>query len=851
MKIKRSAIVVPALALALTATAVPAKRDSFVATQPDGTTLTLKRVGDEFSHFTITDDGYIVKQNDKGFYEYANVNALGQVTTTGRRAVDRDARPASDAPFLLDIKTINIEQIAAARRKERQERVESARRSAPQSGLGTFSNNFPKKGDINGLVILVEFADVKFTLDDPASYFHNLLQKDGFDEYGATGCAAEYFRENSTDQFRPRFDLFGPITLPEKMAYYGGNDSNDNDKNPHMMVVHAAQLLDSQIDFSRYDMDKDGYVDNVYIFYAGQGEASGGSEDTVWPHAWELSSGGLNNIIHDGTRINRYACSNEWEGTKSQGKPDGIGTFVHEFSHVMGLPDLYNTTTATTCTPGEWSVMDYGPYNNDGRTPPAYSIFERNAMGWIEPTIIDGPATISLDYIGETNSGCLIPTSKVNEFFLIENRQQSRWDAFIPGHGMLIWHIDYNQTVFDNNRVNNTDSHQYVDIEEACGFTSNSLKEMAGYSFPGTQGVTSFTDDTRPSMRMWNGSGLGLPITDIEESADGIITFNVAGGDLLPTPVADTSIETGDGYFIASWQPVEGALDYFLTVKALYDGYGERVSETASMGSSSTATFPTGWNSTATSTYTTSGNYGKASPSLKMMLTGTTLTTREFDDNIVEISFWAKGQGSNVTSTLEIDCLVNGQWQKIERMTPSSNKGSNYSFDNIPDGAKQARFVFEKTSGNIALDDVVISTADNGQTLEQYDDVSTLGQTSMKVTYDDSAVRSRATDEIKGFSFTVVATDGKTRSRASKPKIVTIGQSSVGQIDADKLAVEVIGSDVHCTGVGSPSVELFDITGRRVDHRFTSANTATLRTPSPGMYILRSGTVIKKIAVNH
>ena len=215
---------------------------------------------------------------------------------------------------------------------------------------------------------------------------------------------------------------------------------------------------------------------------------------------------------------------NEWEGSR----PDGVGTFIHEFSHVMGLPDLYATDYSTAFTPGEWSVLDYGPYNNDGCTPPIYSIYERYALGWIEPTVIDGPATIRLDNVME-NKGCIIPTKRANEFFLLENRQQTGWDTFIPGHGMLVWHVDYNSYIWAQNTVNNNASHQYVDLEEADNIRSENTR--AGDAFPGTSKVTSFTDTTTPSMKTWTGAKLNLPITDITET-DGIITFNVAGGDI-------------------------------------------------------------------------------------------------------------------------------------------------------------------------------------------------------------------------------------------------------------------------------------------------------------------------------
>ena len=174
----------------------------------------------------------------------------------------------------------------------------------------------------------------------------------------------------------PDFDIYGPVTLSKNMSYYGGNDIYGNDKNPEKMIIEACQLLDDEVDFAQYDNDGDGYIDNIYVFYAGKGEASGGSKDTVWPHSWNITAATSTPYIFDGVRLDRYACSNENEGSH----PDGVGTFVHGFSHVMGLPDLYATSYTSSFTPGAWSCMDYGPYNNDGRTPRCTA--HLNAMPW-------------------------------------------------------------------------------------------------------------------------------------------------------------------------------------------------------------------------------------------------------------------------------------------------------------------------------------------------------------------------------------------------------------------------------------------------------------------------------------
>ena len=315
-------------------------------------------------------------------------------------------------------------------------------------------------------------------------------------------------------------------------------------------------------------------VDNVFIFFAGEAESSTGIKNQVWPHTFFLSYASGVDVVHDGVKLDRYACSNEWNVPRDMfgrplpgdpGRPDGIGTFVHEFSHVMGLPDLYTVSYNSAFTPGPWSTLDYGPYNNNGCTPPNYSIFERYALGWLQPREITSAANVRLDEISR-NQGAIIPTPKPTEFFLFENRQQTGWDTYIPGHGLLVWHIDYNDNVWISNTVNTTVNHQHVDIEEADGMSSEETR--ADDAFPGSLGRTEFNDNTIPSMLPWTGRSLGLPISEITERADGVVTFKVAGGRPdVKVPVANAATDITPGSFKASWSPSDEAdCNYALSV---------------------------------------------------------------------------------------------------------------------------------------------------------------------------------------------------------------------------------------------------------------------------------------------
>lgn len=547
--------------------AVPARRGiTKEFTQPDGTTIAVKVVGDEHAHIYLTDDGLPLLTDSDGYMCYATVGADGTPAASRYVAREASARSAAEKSFVARINPDAVsEAIFNGALASSRISATPMRRANQSGGIGLDEGDalFPHMGEPHAMVILVEYRDVKLYTPDAGTYYQEFLNKEGFSRDNGTGSCRDYFIASSHGQFRPTFDLYGPVTLPQNQAYYGGNDVWGNDLNPEKMVVDAVRLLDPDVDFTKYDTDGDGRVDNIYIIYAGQGENSYGSESTVWPHRWSLSSAQVT-LEADGKIIDDYGCCNEYDDFA----PTGIGTFCHEFGHVMGLPDLYSTTynDARYSTPGDWSVMDHGSYNNDGRTPPSYSIYERNAMGWIDPVVLDSPAHIELDNIHDSNTGAIVLTDNKNEFFLFENRQQTGWDTYLPGHGMLVWHIDYRAAIWDVNKVNNTKNHQYVDIEEASGYADNSSKDyMAAYPFPGINRVTSFTDDTTPSMRTWLGAKMNTPITNITETG-GKIHFDVCGGEPIDAPAALRYSDINPGGFTLSWDAVDNARSYLVDV---------------------------------------------------------------------------------------------------------------------------------------------------------------------------------------------------------------------------------------------------------------------------------------------
>lgn len=510
--------------------------------QPDGTTLHVQTVGDAFSHHHLTSDGYPLIYVEQSGVCYARLLVDGSIESTGVMAHNPDER-TDDEKLLLESLTNDSAKISAIANQVRKQR----------RGPGLKKQNFPVKGEQRALVILVEFQDVKFDRYNKDKnkytkyfdgenavyqYWYDLLNRDGFAGFGAFGSCRDWFLQNSADaegnsQFSPQFDVYGPVTLPDSVAVYGRNDNYNNDAHPQKMVIDACTLLDDTIDFSQYDRNGDGEVDNVFIFYAGYGEADAGMNYayTIWPHSWDLTKNNEQMTL-DGVVINHYACTNETD--YRMGRPDGIGTFVHEFSHVMGLPDLYATNNSGAYTPKEYSVLDLGPYNNNGRTPPNYSTFERYALDWITPEEFGQSDNYQLSNLAESNKAYIVRTANENEFYLIENRQQSGWDTYIPGHGMLIWHIDYNPAVFQTNTVNNLPTHQYVDLIEANKRSQTQYAD--GHPFPGSSNVTGY------EFKDWDRNDCGIKFSNIAEN-DGIVSFAVENTNVSSTPQLPALIE--------------------------------------------------------------------------------------------------------------------------------------------------------------------------------------------------------------------------------------------------------------------------------------------------------------------
>ena len=398
---------------------------------------------------------------------------------------------------------------------------------------------FPTMGEIKGVVILAEFADVPFSIDSINTLLgnrynaDNYTEKISFNEYSETygqklrleatipGSARDYFRSQSFGQFVPQFDVIGPVTLSQKRSYYGANNSSGNDKNTSAMIREACQkAYDLGLtDFTDYDNDGDGVVDVVYVVYAGSDEAQTGLSEAIWAKASSISL-----TLGNGVKMGRYACSGEL--VIDLPVVAGIGTFVHEFSHILGLPDFYNTK-GEDFTMDIWSVMDYGMYNAEGFVPCGYTAFERYSLGWIPMFTFDAPATAAIGTTEEEGKGYRVFTSEADtsSFYMLETIRREGWNRYTAANGLLVTEVTYDRSAWRGNTVNvGTHRHCVVPANNDYNYkTAN--KHLFGTA------NHEFTLNSTPASITQFGKAMDKPLTDINyDATTGKTTFHFRGG---------------------------------------------------------------------------------------------------------------------------------------------------------------------------------------------------------------------------------------------------------------------------------------------------------------------------------
>lgn len=489
------------LVTAVCVMAVPARPVVQTVCMADGTMQEVVLRGDESFHFYTTPDGEPVRQNEQGLWEPEDTRAISH-----RWSVARSSRSG-------------LRSMPWHRRQMQSRR---------QRAMADSANSQPKRG----LLVLVNFRNVRMKWSSKTEVFQQMMNAIGR-PYGQNhGSVREYFRAQSYGQFDVEFDVVGPVTLSQNMEYYGADTgSAGNDIRPAQMVREALRAVDAQVDFSCYDWDGDGEVENVFVIYAGYSQAQGAPSNTIWPHQWTFSEATGNALTLDGVKVDTYACSSELQGT-SGSTIDGIGTLCHEYSHCLGLPDFYDTSEdARNFGMSVWSVLDKGCYNNNGFCPAAFTAYERWFCGWLEPTRLETARSVSsLRNLEDYPEAYIIYNDKnPNEYYMLANHQQTGWNSFAPGHGMMILHVDYNQKAWAENTVNNVNNHPRMTIIPADNRLRSWDQELQGDLWPGVAAEGMLTDETAPAAQLFTPNSDGSlfmhkPLYGITET-DGIISF--------------------------------------------------------------------------------------------------------------------------------------------------------------------------------------------------------------------------------------------------------------------------------------------------------------------------------------
>lgn len=438
--------------------AVPAHPGWTAVTQPDGTQVLLQLHGDEFFHYLTDQSGQVMVKGEDGFYRPQGT--IDQQTFLRKR------------------------KAAKARRDMKSPKKELRYNPAPK-----------------GLVLVVEFPDNRCQAASTSESLSEMCNGENYTYGGAYGSAKKYFEAQSNNTYSPIFDVYGPILLPHNTAYYGENDETDVDKRVPEAVIDGCLIADTMynVDFSQYDSDGDGFVDFIYLLYAGHGENfTGADENLIWPHQWNVVgyTGFDDAVAIDNVILATYACSAELNGMYGSERC-GIGTLCHEFSHVLGLPDYYDTEYGTNyysgMVPGSWDIMSAGSHNMDGKSPCNYTVHEKWQFGWATPTLLNHTQDVTMaasqDYYYIALDGTEKTPSSTDTIYLLENRQKKSWDRSISGHGMLIWRFVYDEEKWNDNKPNNTAGEpNYIFIPADGSYEAGD----SGDPYPGTRRVTSF-----------------------------------------------------------------------------------------------------------------------------------------------------------------------------------------------------------------------------------------------------------------------------------------------------------------------------------------------------------------------
>lgn len=516
--------------------AVPARFHVFRAQMSDGTFQNIRFCGDEYRSYYVNEEGFLVEKEESGCFRVTSLRPQDKEKTASVRAM----------------------------RASSQDRVAIKPLGSPR---------IP--------VILVNFSDEKLTVTETARGIADYYDKycngtrDGilYTGAGSRGAVRDYFAQRDS-LFLPEFEVIGPVTLDKPMAYYGENSpSGAKDIRFSEFCSEALEQATTLVsDFkTRFDNDGNGTVDLAFFIYAGLPESDPGvTEDAIWPKEM------IRPMTINGVTVSVTACCSELSKGSSGNQPSGIGTMCHEVSHALGLPDEYDTNY-TALGMSYWSLMDSGNYCDNGKTPCGLTAYERDLLGWRPLTVLERSTTVRLRPLEAGGVGYkVVNEANPDEYYVLENRQHVGWDNGLMklGHGMLVVHVDYDETAWKNNMLNTNATHQRMSFIPAnnryvgpynAESSADLLNALGGQPYPGTEGNTALTNETTPASLVFTGTRMNKPITQIRELENGDIVLKYMPKGRLEAPVVETAVEVASNSFKFSWSPSENAT--FYTVK--------------------------------------------------------------------------------------------------------------------------------------------------------------------------------------------------------------------------------------------------------------------------------------------
>ncbi len=816
------------------ASAVPARRLPRTHTQSDGTSITVTLVGDEFNHSYVTDDGLTVERMSNGDFHYRTTAGTSSVMAhnSGTRSAAESAWVAAERDGMT-LKAMAAARNASASRRSPM-RVQAAR--AAQTEV-------PQTGTIHVPVVLVNYSDVKFKDSDPKTVYENQLVK-------SSTSARQYFIDQSHGLLTTEFDVLGPVTLSHPRSYYGANDSDDNDVRLGEMVKEAYdKVVATGVSLEKYDNNGDNMVDVAIVLYAGVGEASSDVTESVWPCQWDLTSSDYGTAAYyNGIKLDKFAVFNELYDNHI----DGIGTFCHEFSHCIGLPDLYdvNYSSPSIYAMGTWSILDYGCYNNDGVTPCNYTAYERDFMGWDTLAIPVKGETYTLDAGGKSYK--VVNTATADEYYVLENRQQEGWDKYLAGSGLMVTHVDYDYDAWTQNTVNVSRTHKRVSIIPADNKPSSTTE--SGDLYPNGGLNTELTDESVPAAKVFNGVGaspyyMSQPITGISQS-NGQVTFTYMKAEIqkdVPTIIPADSAQVQATAFTASWTSVPNAESYTLYV-------GEEASE-PKVKLLLTETFPVkkfasesgtdigsqlddymdnaGW--TGTNVYSGEGSLKFGSSRKTGTLTSPSVNVGDYGKITVMVDAQSYGNDANVQ--LKVSAGTASQTIKT-----ASSKAT-YAIVLDAQGTTNVSIASTTNKQRALVSSIRIYAGDATQaSLAPRENGDSLRRTISGITDTAYTVSGLKAGTKYVYKVKVIYTDGDSSAWSPTATVTLKANSGVSEVRGASGFIAVNGRCVTISG--DVAGKVYSITGREI-----APATSGRWELEPGIYVAKAGSATRKIIV--